>query len=286
MARLNPVPPRRVALAVAVPSSYASTEHGLLLRTLKWGVLARLAAVYRVSEVIVYRDPRGDWPGPALEAREVLEYLLVAPYLRRRVIPISPRLRYAGVLPPLQLRTHGVGGPREGECREALVEPGEPPRLDAGLGRRIPAPWAWRAPRAPGPGRRIIVCIESLRPLRLRAARPGEVYPGYRVALAPGGLREALRQRRGLAVATSRLGRLAGHEVLSSLAEEARAMGGLVIAFGPPDRGLQRVAEEEGWRLEDEASYVLNTVPRQGTLTVRIEEAVAATLALLNLHLD
>jgi predicted SPOUT superfamily RNA methylase MTH1 len=47
---------------------------------------------------------------------------------------------------------------------------------------------------------------------------------------------------------------------------------------------LHEIAADEGWRLEDVFDYVVNTVPCQGTETVRTEEALLATLAVLNLE--
>ncbi|NOZ89049.1 MAG: hypothetical protein GXO15_03900 [Crenarchaeota archaeon] len=275
--RVFRVPPRGLRLLVAVAASYGLAERSPLLRAYKWGVLGRLLAVFRVSDLVVYVDE----PAAASEAeraRRLLEYMVVAPYLRRAVFPMLPELRYAGVLPPLQLPTHGVGGVKAGECREALLLGGDV--VDAGLGEPVRVPGVSRAPRPPGPGRRVVVCVESLEPLRLRPARPGEVYMGYRVLL-----RRSLRGALGLGVpvlATSRLGRVAGQRELASVAEAARRRGGLLVAFGSPSSGLAEIASREGFRLEDAVDWVYNTVPGQGTLTVRVEEALAATLAQLN----
>ncbi|RUM47233.1 MAG: hypothetical protein DSY37_02975, partial [Hyperthermus sp.] len=56
------------------------------------------------------------------------------------------------------------------------------------------------------------------------------------------------------------------------------------VLFGAPDRGLFEIAREERLELNSHVDYVLNTIPGQGTRTVRVEEAVAATLAIININ--
>jgi predicted SPOUT superfamily RNA methylase MTH1 len=74
-----PPPRRRRRIVVAVPLSYSMTEHSLLLRTLKWGILGRLAAVFRVDELALYQVPRERVDeGDARLARTVLEYMFLS----------------------------------------------------------------------------------------------------------------------------------------------------------------------------------------------------------------
>ncbi len=277
------VKPRRIPVEVAVPASYSLTEHSLQLKTVKWGILARLLAVFRVSRLYIYIDRR-EASGEAGLARLLLGYMLTAPYLRKRLYPLDPRLRYAGILPPLQLPTHGVGGPKPGECREAIVERCEnnSSLLDAGLGSPARLPGACLKP-----GRRVIVCITRLgaRPL-VRLAGSGEVYKGFHVETVKGLRAVFRRSRAGLRLATSRRGSVLEPGLLGRVSAEAAGRGGLLLLFGAPDRGLYEIAAEEGLRLEDYVDYVVNTVPNQGTRTVRTEEAVAATLALLNIFIS
>jgi len=44
------------------------------------------------------------------------------------------------------------------------------------------------------------------------------------------------------------------------------------------------MAKQEGLKLEDIADFVVNTIPKQGTETVRTEEALIASLAILNTY--
>lgn len=60
----------------------------------------------------------------------------------------------------------------------------------------------------------------------------------------------------------------------------------ILLMFGAPTRGLFDIAKDEGVRLDALVDFVLNTVPEQGTETVRTEEALLATLAILNEHFN
>jgi predicted SPOUT superfamily RNA methylase MTH1 len=54
------------------------------------------------------------------------------------------------------------------------------------------------------------------------------------------------------------------------------------VAFGAPLRGLNEIAKGEGTKLESIVDFVVNTIPGQGTATVRTEEAFLASLAIFN----
>jgi predicted SPOUT superfamily RNA methylase MTH1 len=56
-----------------------------------------------------------------------------------------------------------------------------------------------------------------------------------------------------------------------------------MVAFGSPKIGLQEILGKEGITATSVFDMFLNTIPHQETLTVRTEEAIAITLATLNL---
>lgn len=279
------VRPRATKFRIAIPSSCSSTEPNLMLKTIKWGLLGRILGVFRVDEALIYVD-RPEALSDGKLGRTILEYMVSAPYLRKYLYPPDmAELRYAGILPPLQLPTHGVGGPQPGECREALVVSIDSLGLvvEAGLGRRV---------RLSGidvgqfkKNDRIVVCITSIEPrISLRPAKSGEVYSGFRVFLVE--QFKSVLDRNSLVVATSRLGEKVTPTLLEEIASRAREKGSITILFGAPDRGLYEIAREEGVDLDASVDYVVNTIPGQGTRTVRVEEALLATLSLINLYLS
>jgi predicted SPOUT superfamily RNA methylase MTH1 len=92
------------------------------------------------------------------------------------------------------------------------------------------------------------------------------------------------RKRFDLIIATSKNGALI-NDVADKLTEKWKVAKTILLAFGAPTRGLYEIAESDGFSLDDVADFVVNTVPRQGTVTVRTEEALIASLSVLNCHM-
>jgi predicted SPOUT superfamily RNA methylase MTH1 len=86
-----------------------------------------------------------------------------------------------------------------------------------------------------------------------------------------------------LTIATSKLGAKFA-EVAEEMAVPWKSASTILLGFGAPARGLPEIARDEGKNLNDLVDFVVNTIPNQGTETVRTEEAVLATLAILNLQ--
>jgi hypothetical protein len=84
-----------------------------------------------------------------------------------------------------------------------------------------------------------------------------------------------------LTIATARLG-VAFRVVADEIGAKWSIAQNVLVAFGAPARGLREITEEEGAKLEALVDFVVNTIPEQGTATVRTEEALLATLAIFN----
>jgi len=85
-----------------------------------------------------------------------------------------------------------------------------------------------------------------------------------------------------LTLATSRLGvsfAKAKEEILKRWKNAYKVL----VAFGAPTQGLYEIVKHENLALEDIVDFVVNMIPLQGTETVRTEEAVCASLAVLNM---
>jgi len=86
-----------------------------------------------------------------------------------------------------------------------------------------------------------------------------------------------------LKIATARIGD-SFIDVADRISEKWSRGQSVLIAFGAPSRGLHEIAQDEGLKLTQIMDFVVNTVPNQGTATVRMEEALLASLAILNVH--
>ena len=85
-----------------------------------------------------------------------------------------------------------------------------------------------------------------------------------------------------LAIATSRLG-VSYPAVEVDLRKRWQHARSVLVAFGSPRRGIGEILAREGLTIDEAFHLAINAVPEQGTETVRTEEAVFASLALLNL---
>ncbi|MEM2865612.1 MAG: RNA methyltransferase [Candidatus Hadarchaeales archaeon] len=276
------------SLSVLLPSSLVSDGRSQLEKTFKLGTVARALAIFRVEEVVIYRD--GD-PHVRDHRREaefistVLRYAETPQYLRRLLFPKKEALKYVGVLPPLRTPHHPLQGEKNqpGAFREAAVVRAERGRslLELGLAEK------GVAERRLEEGSRVTVrLVEREGNLWRVEVVPREStgeYWGYRV-LEKGGLAEAVRRYEAyFKIGTSRYGKKL-EELRRSLREMKPER--IMVAFGGPYGGLLSVCEREGRRAEELFHLLVNTLPGQGAATVRTEEALMATLALLRAEVE
>jgi predicted SPOUT superfamily RNA methylase MTH1 len=270
---------RSYRLGIAIPSSLTVETADPKLRAYKVGQIARAAALFRVSEIVVYRDRQQP------DAREIvalLRYAETPQYLRRHLFGKTALLRYAGVLPPLRMPHHMVTPSlEEGQYREGVVQRhngltdvGSDVSVWVDVGATSPVPMAESVPV----GTRITVRIYSRDGLFWCTPEQSLYYWGYRTTTSPSLHRPCAGADLALITSVEGEGMEAGS--LSLLGE--RLAGNVLVVFGSPDRGVGSILKDEGHSISEYSSVVANMVPNQGTATVRTEEAVYATLALLN----
>lgn len=283
----------RSELSILIPSSLTSETKDRKIRTYKVGQIARAASVCRVDRIIIYRDSQFD------DSRFIdllLRYAETPQYLRKYLFPIREELKHAGLLPPLRTPHHPikskssdlnvgefrvgvvVKGPKE---REKKVGSDESAWVDIGMDSPIRLAKKLRA------GERVNVRIFSRRPIQAKPVEMDQIpmYWGYRTAVE-GSLKRALEsfsRPDDLVVVASRQGRVLDTAALSHLGELMGLKSRIAVVFGSPGKGVESILAGEGSKLSEFQCETWNTIPGQGTETVRTEEAVWATLSLLNL---
>ncbi|MCS7112544.1 MAG: hypothetical protein NZ955_01090 [Candidatus Bathyarchaeota archaeon] len=276
-------------LSILIPGSLVDEESHLRDKTFKVGLIGRAAAVFRVDEVCVYRDLYGvtDQSRSVNLIASILRYMETPPHLKRKLMGLKPELRYAGILPPLRLPSHTppkrIDEAISGEVREAVVERGGGEcYVDAGFDKPVRLIGA-----SPPSGSRVTVRIivdkgevycKLIDPSKLR------FYWSFQVSTPDKPLKDILEdyRSRGLVIATSKYGDPI-ELLIDELSSKLLSSKSLAVAFGSPREGLREIAGRQGFKLRDYVDYIVNTIPEQGTYTVRTEEAVYATLAILNL---
>jgi len=281
------MPRRDRKLAVAIPVSVVSDIPHLREKTLKIGLIGRAAAIFRVNEIVVFPDIPG-----ANQKRDrnlivtLLSYIETPQYLRKRLFKIKPELQYAGILPPLRTPHHPLESRarklKTGEYREgAVVSVTDSGSLvDIGVER----PVLISDQQLPLNRRVTIEITKAGKHPRVALADREEIeaYWGYSVTpskVSFGQLAKAYAY--DLVIATSKMGTPLT-KVVDELAERWKKADNVLVAFGAPAQGLQEIAAQESLSLDRAADFTVNTIPCQGTETVRTEEALYATLALLN----
>jgi predicted SPOUT superfamily RNA methylase MTH1 len=278
----------RKKLAIAVPASVISDTPHLREKTSKIGLIGRTMAVFRVDEIIVYPDNagKGEQKNEADLIMLLLAYLEMPQYLRKRFFRIDPRLQYAGILPPLRTPHHPLNRKarklKVGDYREGITlsRTKEGVLVDIGVERpALMRETQWSL------GKRLTLQVVAVdERVEVQAVSRDEVpgYWGYKVKLEShsfGSLAE--NGNFDLIIATSKLG-AKFVDVAEKMGEQWLKAEYTLVAFGAPARGLHEIVGDEGLDLCEVADFVVNMVPQQGTETVRTEEALFASLAILN----
>jgi len=276
-------------LAIAIPASVISDTPHLREKTSKIGLIGRAAAIFRVDEIIVYPDNIKVNQGREIDLiATLLAYMETPQYLRKRLFKLEPRLQFAGILPPLRTPHHPLNKKarnlKAGEYREGIVV--SKTKEDALVGIGVERPALMRE-RQFAVGKRLTLKIVKLgEQIEVQTANKDEIpsYWGYAVSAEKRSFSKLVKNRKfDLTIATSKFGtRFA--DVAEKIGEKWKKAGSILVSFGAPTRGLFEIARDEGANLNDVVDFVVNTIPEQGTETVRTEEALLAALAILNVQ--
>jgi len=280
---------QRKKLSIGIPASVISDTPHLREKTSKIGLVGRAAAIFRVDEIIIYPDnPKVNQTADMDLIATLLAYMETPQYLRKRLFKLRPELQYAGILPPLRTAHHPLNRKMKnlkvGEYREGvtlsrtkegtLIDIGvEQPALIVNnqllIGKRVTAK---------------ITKVEKRVEVELANRDEIPIYWGYRVAAEKNSFGKIVKSKGfDLTVATSKYG-VPFPDVAEKIAQKWKKADTILVAFGAPTQGLYEIVKNEGLNLDDVVDFVVNTIPIQGTETVRTEEALFASLAILNMQ--
>ena len=270
----------RKHLSIFVPASILSETKDLRIKTYKIGLIGRSAAIFKADRIVVYSDNSDKEEVKFIS--DVLTYMNTPQYLRKKVFPITRELRNVGILPPLRTPHHPTGELSEGDYRQGLTLK----RTKKGTVVDIGAD-------------RLALCKEKLsvnKVLSFKVVKFGkeliidpdvpDYYWGYKVLSTNKNLYDSiltLKPGPDLVIGTSRYAQSIT-SVLKEVTGKLKGSKHTAILFGGPYSGLDELISGQ-----DEKEIIdleVNTVPSQGTKTVRTEEAVLATLSVFNLLLN
>ena len=266
-------------LSIFIPNSFLSESKDLKIRTYKVGILGRALAIFQADNVVIYNDDNvkneeGEMDGEFIA--EILSYMNTPQYLRKQAFPIRSELKHVGILPPLRTPYHPVNSqPDVGDYRQGFTvkRNKKGTYVDIGMDK-------------------LAFCKEQLSVKRIfdfkitkiakkevivTPDKTDDVYWGYNVISSTKSLKNSLKLiKPDLVVETTRYGDYI-NSIFDELKPKLDESKSIAILFGGPYSSIQEDVSNPNWDL-----IKLNTIPGQGTETVRSEEAVVATLSLFN----
>lgn len=294
-------------LSIALPGSILDNAQTDKLRSYLASQIARAACIYNISEIIVYDDvcnfkrrysDRNCSQG-SLEScnqmTKILMYLECPQYLRKHLFPMCEELKDAGILNPLDaphhLRATDECSYREGVITSKVSKSGTKSFADVGLTREL------KVDQLLDPGERVTLRLyrskkkNKLRGIVVSKDEPTKeegLYWGYSVRLAKrlsDVFTESPYGEYDLTIGTSDKGEPWNQASLPELTAFKHAL----IVFGGL-RGLEfALANDNKLTSVDNVSHLfeayVNTCPHQGARTIRTEEALLISLALLTFKL-
>ncbi|MCW4012748.1 MAG: RNA methyltransferase [Candidatus Bathyarchaeota archaeon] len=273
---------RRNSITIAVPASMVAEINNLRDKTTALGQLGRAAAIYRVDQIIIYRDQ----PDENIIMKYILGYMETPQYLRKHLFDVRPELQYAGTLPPLRTPHHPLEESLSqidvGSFRDGVVLGGSGFTYNVDIGIETPIEVRGKSPTK---GARVTIEVMEKDPkLSGRAVKKKDIpeYWGYDLRGNKRRLSDLVHSPEwDLTIGTSRLGD-SYDGVKERLEADWIEAEKTLIVFGSYKEGVGEMIERDGRKPEEVFDYMINTIPGQGTAAVRTEEAVMSTLAILN----
>jgi predicted SPOUT superfamily RNA methylase MTH1 len=270
-------------LWITIPDSSLSDEQTKRDKSIKIAQFARACSIFRVNRIYIYHDSLSQFEKDDLYLlKTILRYLDTPQYLRKVLFPMMHQLQYAGILHPIKAPHHRVVEDikkvRVGDVRTGIIVKVKGQLfVEVGLGSLVPFVGEGLE------GKKVNVRFTSSYP-NLKAAQATEEdivdYWGYEVKEVPLVSKLLSSAEKTAIIITSRKGRYFKN-IEAGLAEYARNIHNILVAFGSPKYGLHEILAKEGASIKP-YEYVVNMFPNQGTETVRLEEAILGTLAILN----
>ena len=267
-------------LSIFIPDSFLSETKDVKLKTNKVGLIGRALALYRVNQVIIYKDlaqESSDNDGDFIA--EILAFMNTPQYLRKEAFAIKPELKYVGILPPLRAPHHPVNTDLDvGDYRQGFTVKRNKKGtfVDIGLDKlafckdqlTVKKIFSFKIVKV---AKEIIVTPEE----------PEDTYWGYETISTHKSLKNSLKLvKPDFVVLTTRYANTI-NTIFDEMAEKVEKANNIAILFGGPYSSIEENIESSNWDL-----VKINTIPNQGCETVRTEEAVSATLAIFNLLMD
>ena len=268
---------------IAIPDSCLIESQTILDKSYKISQISRSCSIFCVNKIIIYHDRSVKAEGMDKKIlKTILEYLDTPPYLRKKIYPKMWILKHAGILPPIKSPHHkaliDIKKIRNHEIRFGFViKQYDSLYVDVGLEKLI----KYNGNQL---GKKVLVKITNNAELLAEEISIESIdgYWGYQVEFADS-LSALLENTKSEILMTSVEG-LQFTKHVDDIMMKIKASKNLLVVFGGPKFGLRKILECENKKISSNDNF-MNMFPMQGTETVRLEEAILGTLAIINNYL-
>ncbi|HZB80497.1 MAG TPA: RNA methyltransferase [Nitrososphaera sp.] len=270
-------------LWIAIPDSSLSDEQTKRDKSIKIAQFARACSIFKVKRIYIYHDSLSHFEKDDLDLlRIILRYLDTPQYLRKMLFPMMHQLQYAGILHPIKAPHHmvveDIKKVKTGDVRTGVVVKVKGQLfIEAGIGSLVP--FTGENLEGKKVNVRFTSSYPNLRAVQATAENVSD-YWGYEVKEVHSLSKLLTSVEKVLIVITSRKGRYFKN-IEPALIEQAKNVRNILVVFGAPKHGVHDIIAKEGTSFKP-YQHVVNMFPNQGTETVRLEEAVLGSLAILN----
>ena len=267
-----------MSLSIAIPDSSLLDETTILFKTKKISMIARTCAIFKINQIFIYQDEKGNKNDSTLLSTS-LKYLETPQYFRKEIFPKTQLLKYAGVLQPLNISSHLTTSNQKmikiGDIRDALIINYKGKKfLDIGINKLIQYFGKMK------PGTRITIQVKTIQPkITIKEISREDIkdYWGYNVK-ERSNLFSILSAWKGKIILTSKKGK---NFTMTEAKKMFESNEPILLVFGTTNKGVYDILGTDIKKIQN--GKIFNFFPKQGTQTVRLEEAILGTLSIINI---
>lgn len=271
-------------LWIAIPDSAISDEQTKRDKSIKISQFARASSIFRVKRIYIYHCKNSSVEKGDLNIlKTLLRYLDTPQYLRKMLYKRMNQLEYAGILHPIKAPHHKhlekVKNIKVDDVRVGVIVK-ERGTLCVEVGLSTLVPYDGKGFEGKKVNVKFTSAYPNLRTIEATTEDIKDYYWGYEVKEVSS-LHKLLKGSENTQIViTSRKG-LYFKSQEDKLIERLKMFHNLLVVFGSPKKEVEQILVDEGQSIKS-YEFVVNMFPFQGTETVRLEESVLGTLAILN----
>jgi hypothetical protein len=276
--------PKSCKLRLFLPDSLLENETTLMLKTLKIGAIARIFCIFRINDILFYDNSGKTKDKKIIE--DILNHLSIAPYLRK-YFPMSPLLKFSGILNPLQAPNHiGVKHEdvtyKEGIIKKTIVTSNSIKYdIDIGMKKSEIINISTNCGNTLSEGEIVIVRINN-NGSKIFKLKGNNLFWKFHFSFLLESLSSFIEKNKKndtFIIGTTRYGEKINNKLNIMEIKTALDTGKKVeLLFGPLKGSFKKYLIKGS----DNVDIWINFVPDQGTVTVKLEEAILSTLSILN----